>query len=338
MSETENETRMMMQKLIIEMNEWKDFYNQFDEAHLLQSAEWGMLKQDFGWRPIFVKTDKAGAMILLRPLPLGYTIAYLPEGPIGDADAAFWNEVDAVCRYHKAVFLKVEPFVWEENRCDLDLPANFRPVEDTIQPPRTVVIDLREDEDAILARMKQKTRYNVRLAARKGVVVERKDALEDFQALMKITGERDDFGVHSEAYYAKAFDVFSDAGKCYLFIASFEETPLAAVMMFVHGKNAWYLYGASSNEHRSKMPTYLVQWEAMTFAKSLGCDYYDLYGVPDEDFETLEANFSTRNDGLWGVYRFKRGFGGELKRTVGAFDRVYHPMLYKMYALMRKVR
>jgi lipid II:glycine glycyltransferase (peptidoglycan interpeptide bridge formation enzyme) len=94
---------------------------------------------------------------------------------------------------------------------------------------------------------------------------------------------------------------------------------------------AYYLYGASTDEERNRMPTYLLQWEAMKWAKSLGCETYDLWGIPDEDEETLEANFEKRQDGLWGVYRFKRGFGGELKHAVQALDRVYNPLLYKLY-------
>ena len=326
--------------MIINQNDWGTFFNQFNRAHILQSGEWGALKSAFGWESVFVQQDDVGAMILFRKLPLGLTIAYIPEGPLGNPDEAFWNEVKDVCRQKKAILLKVEPFIWQENTDDtleLNLSKNFQSVEDTIQPPSTIVVDLTGDEDQILARMKQKTRYNIRLADRKGVKVEVSDNLSQFHDLMKITGERDAFGVHSEEYYQKAFELFSQSGKCALLIASFEDKPLAGVMVFTHGKNAWYLYGASSNEYRNLMPTYLIQWKAMVYAKSLGCETYDLYGVPDEKFETLEEQFSNRHDGLWGVYRFKRGFGGDLKRTVGAFDWVFKPLLYRMYQFYRKV-
>jgi lipid II:glycine glycyltransferase (peptidoglycan interpeptide bridge formation enzyme) len=325
--------------MIVNQQEWETYFNQFNQAHILQSAEWGALKSAFGWESVFVRDDKAGAMILFRKLPFGFTIAYIPEGPLGVPSDKFWNEVSEVCKQKKAIFLKVEPFVWQEDVEELDnlnLETSFKLVTDTVQPPSTIVIDLRDDEDVILARMKQKTRYNIRLAERKRVEVELSEELSTFHDLMKLTGERDAFGVHSEEYYQKAFDLFHTHGKCSLLIASFEGTPLAGVMVFTHGKNAWYLYGASSNEYRNLMPTYLIQWKAMLYAKSLGCEFYDLYGVPDADLETLEESFSARNDGLWGVYRFKRGFGGDLKRTVGAFDRVFKPVLYRMYQLYRK--
>jgi lipid II:glycine glycyltransferase (peptidoglycan interpeptide bridge formation enzyme) len=102
-------------------------------------------------------------------------------------------------------------------------------------------------------------------------------------------------------------------------------------MLFILGTQAWYFYGGSSNEERNRMPTYLLQWEAMRWAKAHGATSYDLWGVPDEDEETLEGNFETRHDGLWGVYRFKRGFGGKLIREPHALDRVYSPLLYKAY-------
>ena len=104
-----------------------------------------------------------------------------------------------------------------------------------------------------------------------------------------------------------------------------------AMMVFARGRRAWYVYGASTDEERNRMPTYLLQWEAMRWARSKGAEEYDLWGVPDEDEETLEADFTRRNDGLWGVYRFKRGFGGKLKRAAQAVDRVYNPWLYKLY-------
>jgi len=112
-------------------------------------------------------------------------------------------------------------------------------------------------------------------------------------------------------------------------------------MVFIHGKRCWYFYGASSNEHRERMPTYLIQWEAMRWAKEQGCLTYDLWGVPDEDQETLESKFMERNEGLWGVYRFKRGFGGELKRASSSLEKDYHPVLYLMYlfyAYLKRIR
>ncbi|HHS97479.1 MAG TPA: peptidoglycan bridge formation glycyltransferase FemA/FemB family protein, partial [Chloroflexi bacterium] len=211
---------------------------------------------------------------------------------------------------------------------------------DSIQPRRTLVVDLSGTEEEVLARMKQKTRYNVRLAARKGVVVrEGTEAdLPAFNRLMAITGARNRFGVHSPAYYERAFHLFVPRGWARLLIAEVEGEPVAALMAFALGRRSWYFYGASGDAHREKMPTYLLQWEAMRWARSLGCTEYDLWGVPDADLEQLEAEFTHRRDGLWGVYRFKRGFGGKLVRTVGAWDRPLRPLLYRLYALAVRSR
>jgi lipid II:glycine glycyltransferase (peptidoglycan interpeptide bridge formation enzyme) len=200
-----------------------------------------------------------------------------------------------------------------------------------IQPPRTIIVDLRGSEEEILARMKQKCRYNIRLAEKKGVTVRAWDNIPAFHKMMLVTGGRDNFGVHSLEYYRRAYELFHPTGMAELLVAEFEGKPLAALMVFARRRRAWYIYGASTDEERNRMPTYLLQWEAMRWARSKGAEEYDLWGVPDEEEATLEANFETRHDGLWGVYRFKRGFGGELKRSQQAVDRVYNPLLYKLY-------
>jgi len=179
--------------------------------------------------------------------------------------------------------------------------------------------------------MKQKTRYNIRLAEKKGVIVRTWDDMESFHKMMLVTGDRDHFGIHSLEYYRCAYELFHPMDMCELLVAEYEGKPLAALMVFARGRRAWYFYGASTDEERNRMPAYLLQWEAMKWAKARGCEEYDLWGVPDEEEPTLEANFEKQQDGLWGVYRFKRGFGGELKRVAQAMDRVYNPMLYWTY-------
>ncbi len=314
--------------------EWTEFLAQYPHAHILQTAAWGQLKNDFGWQTAHIISKGSGAQILFRKLPLGLSLAYIPRGPVGTNWHELWPEVDAVCKAKRAIFLKVEPDIWED-ASDASQggqpPSGFRLSPHEIQPPRTLVVDLRGTEEQILARMKQKTRYNIRLARRKGVIVRPTNDLEAFYQLMQVTGERDTFGVHSKEYYQRALDLFEPRGTCTLLCAEFEGQPLAALMVFAYGKRSWYFYGASSNEHRHLMPTYILQWEAMQWAKAQGCQEYDLWGVPDEDGETLEELFLERSDDLWGVYRFKRGFGGELRRTVQAWDRIYNPLFYKLY-------
>ena len=186
--------------------------------------------------------------------------------------------------------------------------------------------------------MKPKTRYNINLAHKKGVLIRPFSDFEIFHQLMQVTSQRDVFGVHSRAYYQQAYELFYPRGLCELLLAEFEGEPLAALMVFCRGRSAWYFYGGSSNAHRERMPNYLLQWEAMRWARTQGCTEYDLWGVPDADESTLEAQFSERSDGLWGVYRFKRGFGGELRRSTGPWERVYQPLMYRLVQGWMKLR
>jgi peptidoglycan pentaglycine glycine transferase (the first glycine) len=312
-------------------SQWDEFYLQHPHAHILQSGQWARLKSAYQWDTDQVVVGENGAQILFRRTLFGFTIAYIPKGPIGEDWHLLLPEIDAICRQHKAVFLKIEPDYWEP------LPDHllrqlfeFRPSK-PIQPARTIAINLSDDEETILARMKQKTRYNIQLAKRKDIVVREMDDLNIFQQLMQATAVRDGFGVHSQAYYQMIYDLYAPSGNCGLFLAEYQGKPLAALMALKQGKRCWYFYGASNDEERNRMPTYLLQWEAMRWAKHNGCELYDLWGVPDTDEQTLEANFTNRHDGLWGVYRFKRGFGGSLMRSAGAWDKVYHPILYWFY-------
>jgi peptidoglycan pentaglycine glycine transferase (the first glycine) len=318
----------------IPFTEWQTFVRAQSEMHLLQSGEWGELKAAFGWDVVrFINSDD-GVQILFRKLPIGFTIGYIPKpfflNQSVKGNISFWNEVDFICRKHRAIFCKLEPDSWDHEHPMFVMAPWFRS-RYNIQPPRTILVDLQGSEDEILARMKQKCRYNIRLAEKKGVTVQAWDDIYGFHRMLQITGGRDGFGVHSEEYYQRAYQLFQPVGKCELLVAEYGGKPLAALMAFASGYRAWYIYGASTDEERNRMPTYLLQWEAMRWAKTRGCREYDLWGVPDEDEDQLEADFEKRRDGLWGVYRFKRGFGGKLMRAAQAFDRVYNPLLYQLY-------
>jgi peptidoglycan pentaglycine glycine transferase (the first glycine) len=324
-------------------DEWDAFVAAQTGTSILQTWAWGELKTRFGWQAARVALADgshlaAGAQVLFRRLPLRLgTLAYIPRGPLVD-----WNDqaivqalssaLDKLCRAHRAAFLKIEP----ENSDFRFQISDFRSSSHTIQPPRTILIDLAGSEEELLARMHQKTRYNIRLAARKGVTVREGTAndLSTFYALMQTTGVRDGFGVHSLDYYGAALDLFVPQNRVRLLLAQVEGETVAGIMVFALGDTAWYFYGASGDAHRDKMPNYALQWEAMRWARAMGCTRYDLWGIPDEDEAALEAHYLERSDGLWGVYRFKRGFGGRVVRYTGAYDRVYNPVLYKLYLLV----
>jgi len=308
--------------------------------HLLQSPLWGLFKAEFGWEAEVFRSQTAQAQVLFRKLPLGFSIAYLPKGPVGKNWASLWDQIDVACKQHHAIFLQVEPDLAEGNLTEelAEQMQGFAVEPHTIQPRSTILVDLRADEAALLANMKQKTRYNIRLAEKKGVVVRETNDIQGFYNLMQTTGTRDGFAVHDISYYQKAFDIFSPSGACVLLSAFHDEKPLAYLMLFLSGERSWYFYGASDDASRNLMPTYLLQWEAMRWSKARGARTYDLWGIPDASAEELEEEFTQRSDGLWGVYRFKRGFGGEVVRSVPAYVRVYKPFLYRVYQKIRAGR
>jgi lipid II:glycine glycyltransferase (peptidoglycan interpeptide bridge formation enzyme) len=341
----------------VSLTEWNRFLDAFPDAHLLQTGAWGELKSAFGWEVVRLIVEGTGVQLLFRKLPLGLTFGYAPKAPFDPSRSTFgfqqaefgehqsrhdkrlWSEVDAVCRKKRAIFLKIEPDASESNEADLDsrqqMPTfgelGLRPSRHSIQPRSTVIVDLRGREADILGRMRPKCRYNIRLAEKKGVTIQHSEDVSSFHRMLRATGMRDGFSVHSADYVRRAFELFHPIGMADLLFAEYLNKPVAALMVFARGRQAWYLYGASSDAERERMPNYLLQWEAMRWARARGCQDYDLWGVPDENESTLEANFQKRHNGLWGVYRFKRGFGGELRRAAQAWDRIYQPLLYAVY-------
>ena len=341
--------------------DWNEFVGGHAAGHLLQTSEWAELKCRFGWwarRVLLPAVDggaaRAGALILFRK-SMGQVLAYVPRGPLVDwSDAALTEDVVArmcaVARQEGAFALKIEPDLLDTaaNRQRL-AAAGFHPSPQTIQPRSTVVVDLRADDDTILARMKSKWRYNIRLAARKGVTVRELQAheLPIFQQLMDETGTRDGFSVHSAAYYRAAYELLASRWGAFL-LASYQSEPLASIAVFATGSAACYLWGASNNRHRNLMPNHALQWEAMRWAKARGCARYDLWGIPDEvgavatglwdegrkvvlaEKAPVDVNAFPRGD-LWGVFRFKQGFGGAVERTVGAWDLPLSRSIYGLY-------
>jgi lipid II:glycine glycyltransferase (peptidoglycan interpeptide bridge formation enzyme) len=251
-------------------------------------------------------------------------VAYVPKGPVLDYhDAALLDEMldalkDLGAR-HRVISLKIEPELPEETGIgDRLMRLGLKPAP-TVQMRSTIWVDLTPPEDEILARQKQKTRYNTRLAARKGVTVSVGD-IEDVVAwyrLYAVTAERDGFSIHDLDYYRLVMETLQPQGMATLLLAHHEGDLLGGIIVFRFGIKAQYMYGASSNEKRNLMAPYLLQWEGMRWAKQQGVTIYDLWGIPDR----LEEN-----EDLWGVYRHKRGYGGQIVRYAGAFDIVRSPL------------
>ncbi|MCU0500104.1 MAG: peptidoglycan bridge formation glycyltransferase FemA/FemB family protein, partial [Anaerolineae bacterium] len=321
------------------VDQWDAFVRAHPRGHALQLSAWGALKSRYEWRTDTIALADsggqivAGALILLKALPfrLG-NMAYVPMGPLVTDSAQYPILLKAIrdrIGWRKRVaFLKIEPGIFDSAEPDWRALGLIESLQ-TVQPPRTILIDLTASNESILARMNQGTRRKLRQSIDKNGVTYREAATVEevarFTDLMQVTGSRNEFGVHEPAYYQQAFQLFAPHDAA-LILAEHEGDTLAGVFVFTVGQTAWYLYGASSNEKRNLMGSYGAQWHTILWARARGCVTYDLWGIPDEPETTLEAQFQTREDGLWGVYGFKRGWGGQVIRSAGAWDQVYNPV------------
>lgn len=334
----------LTEEVIKSSAEWQAIISQFPDPHPLQTWTWGAFKSRWGWemRPTVFRSGPdlvAAAMILKRSMPYTpWCVMYAPKGPIMDYEDSGLRQavifhLQAIARMERAIFIKI----------DADVPAFLgekpQPVEpgtsfvadmvqrgwrfsaDQIQFRNTVLYDISRPEDEMLAAMKQKTRYNIRLAGRKGVTIRTgsADDLHMIYDMYRVTAKRDQFIIRPEAYYLDGWRALLDAGQARLLIAEYEGEPLGAVLLVHFGKRAIYMYGASTGEERKRMPNYLLQWEAIRWAKQNGNKIYDFWGAPDQFDE---------KDRMWGVYRFKQGFNGEVTHHIGAWDYPNKPILY----------
>lgn len=308
-------------------------------GHMLQSWRWGALKQRHGWRAERIRLDGADGFGLAQVLfkhrgPV--SLAYVPRGPAIDGGertaCALFAAIDDTCRRHRALSSIVEP--------DEPLPfrgrlrdAGFVKGPQHIQPSRTVKVPLLDDE-ALIAQMHAKTRYNLRLAQRRGVVVDRAtpDAtgLATFYDLLDDTSGRNEFSIHSRAYYADFVDLFRD--NAVMLFASVDGAPAAGAIAACFGPQGIYMYGASSTKHRAHAAGFLLQFEAMRWARERGCVTYDLWGIPEEDPVTVgnaegDRVAGSRGDDRRGLYEFKVRFGGEIVSYPPSLERRYRPLL-----------
>ncbi|MCK6580494.1 MAG: peptidoglycan bridge formation glycyltransferase FemA/FemB family protein [Anaerolineae bacterium] len=353
--------------LIEERDRWNNELRALPAAHILQSWEWGEFKRaTTGWKPIRIAYRRAGRTVAMASIgvrrigPLN--VVYVPKGPALDYGdpllaAEVLDHLQRIARHYRAIWLKIDPDVVAatglptgevddrtgeavgETRDPVGMrfmgdlrDRGWRFSTDQVQFRNTIVIDLARDLETILSAMNQGTRRKMRIAERDGVII-RAGTLDDLPLLYdlyKVTGERDDFLIRPRAYYELAWQRFMEAGLAHPLIAELGGKPIAHVILFHFGRKCWYFYGASSNEARDSMPNYLLQWEAIRWAKAQGYAQYDMWGAPDVFDES---------DRLWGVFSFKRGFRGVVTRHIGAWDYVPYPPLYMGYEeLMPRVR
>ena len=337
---------------VLDREQWDSFVSSHPNGHFLQSWGWGELKAGAGWHPLRLalwdalqERFVAAAQVLRRspsriPPRLG-NLAYIPKGPVLE-----WSQEGHSIR--QAFFAQLLPLLCKEGAVavQVELPlaieggleSHEREARETakwleavrfhavrcVQPSRTILLDLEPGEDDLLAGMKEKWRYNVRLAARRGVSVRPAQSLEDVQAwyrILQATSQRDGFGIHTLDYYRHAWQLFAPVNQAQLLLAENEGRLLAGIFVGCIARQAIYLYGASSNEQRQLMPNYLLQWEAIRWAKNRGALTYDFWGIPDTDDPT---------EAMAGVYRFKSGWGGRTVRFAGNYEYVCRPLTMRL--------
>lgn len=313
--------------------ELNDFTGAQKYGQFLQSWQWGAFQEKVAGEVLRLGVKKDGEIIAAasltkKKLPIRKSYYYCPRGPIINHQLSttnhqlilelLFNEIKKRAEEEKAIFLRFDPIFRVK---DFGLPLQ-KTID--VQPSKTTLLDLKEEEGELLKKMHQKTRYNIRLAEKKGVKIFEGDIkyFDSFWRLLNETTERDDFRPHGQDYYIEMLKTDPDFIK--LFVAEYKGKIIAANIISFFGDTATYMHGASSNEFRNVMAPYLIQWHVIKEAKRKGCRYYDFYGIDEKKWP--------------GVTRFKAGFGGGNRHFPGTFDYVFDPGWYSIYGMVRKVR
>lgn len=333
--------------IITNRQEWNDFVASSSCCNVTQSYEWGELASHLGASEalrVGVKDGEgklcAAMLVLVAPLPvLKIPYFYAPRGPIVDdpndpALTVLLNYVRAEARKRQVCMLKVEPSVADGDVHWLTAlqQRGFEPNPYASHIRHEWILDIQPEEQALLKGMKEKWRYNIRLAGRKGVTIREgsgKEDLDAFYRLYEVTSDRDRFVINSRDHYEDILRLFGEEKRARLLLAEYEGQVIAGTITITMGRWSWYMFGASGNEHRERMPNHLLQWTAMRWAREQGCWYYNFRGIPDVLEEGQE---------LWGVYLFKRGFSGYPLRFLQTHDLVYRPLIYQAYRRLLDVK
>lgn len=320
--------------------EYEAFCSRSPQSCFTQSTMWPDVKVN--WESeIVVSRDAAGKivggmLVLIQKIPLvGTSFLYAPRGPVCDLSdkkvlADLFSGADVLAKQYKAHLFK----------CDPDIPVSDAGFLETMKqmgfarrygPTGFEGIQVRfnyrlylngRTEEQVLADLTQKTRYNIRVAMKHGVEIKiaGKESLDEFMRLMDVTGERDSFSIRPKAYFARMMDALG--GHIRLYMGFYNGQAVCGTIATNYGGKCCYVYGASDNAFRNVMPNYLIQWEMIRWAIGTGCAVYDFMGI--------SGDTGNENDHLYGLYRFKRGFNGQIDELPGEFDRVYRPLAAKL--------
>jgi len=325
------------------IEKYEEFIKKQELCDFQQSTKWAKVKEYWENEIIIIQDSNkniiATMSILIRKIPLFGNLMYVPRGPIGQINKEevlkeITEKLIKIAKKYKAFVVIIEPNVKIEDEefkklaKKLGYKINSKAIkfEQEIQARHNFRLNLEnKTEDEVFQKFSSKTRYNIRLAIRRGVKIEKKNenGIDEFYKLMQETGKRDNFRTRPKEYFKTILKEFPKETKIY--IAYYNEEPIASIMPIMYGNKMWYLYGASANKHRNLMPNYLLQWEMIKLAIKNNCKVYDFRGVSMEKGE---------EDGL---YRFKKGFGGEFVELIGEIYIPFKPIKYFFYKITKKI-
>ncbi len=321
----------MNNSFLLELTDEKNIFARNGEDSFLQSLYWATLKLNFGWKPLYFLLDGQNFIVLLRKIAGSFSLAYIPFAPSEKYNNKL-NEISVCLKKYlpnDCIFIRYD-LPWQGGSKPQSM---FKKTED-IQPASTVIIDITKSREDILSRMKSKTRYNIKLAEKKGVSVKKYsiELLEQWYNIYQETALRDKISLHSLNYYRAIFEL--SAKKEFgvdirLYMAESEGKNIAGIVTCFYNKKATYLYGASLNSDREKMPAYALQWKAICDAIDEGCNEYDMFGIPPDD---------NPSHPMHGLYRFKTGFGGKIIHRPGCYDFPLNKFKYNIYSIAEAAR
>jgi lipid II:glycine glycyltransferase (peptidoglycan interpeptide bridge formation enzyme) len=312
--------------------EEKDQFNKV-VTHPLQSWQWGEFREKTGVKVIRIssfekKTITSGFQITIHTLPkTNYTVGYLPK--CTKPNQEMFQAFKKIGEDYNCIFIKLEPNLTEDKNYFSKNCTPGRP----LFTKYTFQMDLTKSEENLLSQMKQKTRYNVRLAQKNGVKVKEDNSLETFQTYLNLTfktTKRQKFYAHNKDYHEKMWKTLFPAGIAHLLKADYKGNTLAAWILFTFNNTLYYPYGASLKKYSNVMASNLLMWEAIRFGKQQGCHTFDMWGSlgPDPD----------KKDPWYGFHRFKEGYGASLVEFVGTWDYVLNQPLYSLYNILDNLR
>ena len=330
-----------------DIEEYTEFLKNHPRCNFQQSLEWGRVKTNWK-KEVILSESKDGKIngslcVWIRKIPLFGNLMYAARGPVCDIHderilAQLTEGAKKLAEKYHAFVLRVEPDVKKtETRfreiitsLGYEIKDDAKDFKDEIQPRFVFRLDIKnKTKDEIFNQFHSKTRYNIRLAKKKGVVVKEgtKKDLKDFHDIMVETGKRDGFIIRSLAYFERMYDQMTPE-HMKLLMAYHDDQPIAGIIPIMYGNKTWYLYGASSNRNRNLMPNYLLQWEMIQQAIDLKCDVYDFRGV---------SGVVDESHPQYGLYRFKKGFGAEFTEFIGEIYIPFHRMKYQAYKFAEKM-